>query len=82
MTMDLLCQEMRDACWDSSESLCSSCSLFSQYSSERFSCGVSRDWVRGKANCHSKQKPLSHHGSRAVTTEERDVVRENKEEGV
>ena len=27
MTMDLLCQEMRDACWDSSESLGFPCSL-------------------------------------------------------
>ena len=30
MTMDFLCQEMRDACWDSSESLGSPCSLCSQ----------------------------------------------------
>ena len=30
MAMDLLCQEMRGACWDSSESLGSPCSLCSQ----------------------------------------------------
>ena len=30
MAVDLLCQEMRDACWDSSESLGSPCSLCSQ----------------------------------------------------
>ena len=30
MTMDLLCQEMRDVCWDSSESLGSPCSLCSR----------------------------------------------------
>ena len=30
MTMDLLCQEMRDACWESSESMGYPCSLCSQ----------------------------------------------------
>ena len=30
MAMDLLCQEMRVACWDGSESLGSPCSLCSQ----------------------------------------------------
>ena len=30
-----------------------------------------------KVNCHRKQKPFSHRG-RAVTTKERDVVRENE----
>ena len=30
MTMDVLCQEMGDACWDSSESLGSPCSVCSQ----------------------------------------------------
>ena len=30
MTMDLLCQDRRDACWDSSESLGSPCALCSQ----------------------------------------------------
>ena len=30
MAMDVLCQEMRDACWDSSESLGSPCSMCSQ----------------------------------------------------
>ena len=30
MALDVLCQEIRDACWDRSVSLCSLCSLCSQ----------------------------------------------------
>ena len=66
--MDLLCQEMREACWVGSESLGSPRSLCSQLP-ENFSCGTA-----------TATKPFSHRG-RAVTTKERDVVREMKGEG-
>ena len=56
MAMDLLCQEMRDACWDSSESPGSPCSLCSV--SERFSCRRVRGMCAWKVNCHCKQKPF------------------------
>ena len=81
MTMDLLCQEMRDACWDSSESQGSPCSLCSPKQT-RFSCGRVKGMGAWKVNCHSEQEPFSHRG-RAVTIKERDVARENREkEGV
>ena len=61
-------QEMRDACWVSSESLDSP--LFTVITvPERFSCEPSQ-----------QQKPFSHRG-RAVTIDERDAVREVKGEG-
>ena len=51
MAMDLLCQEMRDACWVSSESLDSP--LFTVITvPERFSCEPSQ-----------QQKPFSHRGT-------------------
>ena len=76
MTLDLLCQEMKDACWDSSESL---------GSLVRCVCCVGKVLLRKserglgawKVNCHSKQKPFSHRG-RAVTFQERDVEREKR----
>ena len=67
MAVDLLCQEMRDACWVSSEPLNSPRSLFTV--SKKFSCGTV-----------TAAKPFSHRG-RAVTLKERDVVRDMKGEG-
>ena len=56
--------EVRDARWDSSESLGSPCSLCSQCLEHSVAEEWDgRDW---KVNCHSKRKPFSHLG-RAVT---------------
>ena len=59
MAMDLLCQEMRDACWVGPESLGFPC--FTEFT------------VRSSL-LELSQQPFSHRG-RAVTTKERDVVR-------
>ena len=59
MTMDLLCQEMRDACWASSESLGSPCSLCSQCQEGFLAVRVS-GFGAWKVNCHSKRKLFSH----------------------
>ena len=65
MAMDFLCQEMRDACWDSSESLGSP--PFTVITVPvNFSCGTV-----------TAAKPFSHRG-RAVIRKEWDVVREKK----
>ena len=48
MTMDLLCREMRDACWDSSESLGFPCSLCSQCQKGPLA-EESEEWVPGKS---------------------------------
>ena len=76
MTMDLLCQEMRVACWDSSESLGSLCSLCTQCQ-EGFSCGRVRGLDAWEVNCHSVE--AFSHQRWSVTVKERVVVREDKE---
>ena len=67
MAMDLLCREMRDACQESSESLGSPCSLWSQCQ------------YGSLAKPSQQQKPFSYRGpavTNNVTNKERGVVRE------
>ena len=75
ITMDFLCQETREACWDSSESLGAPCCVRSVRKvllrqSERNGCLESQPSQQTKAFL----SPWT-----AVTIKERDVVRENKE---
>ena len=65
MAMDFLCQEMRDACDESSESLGSSRSLCSECH-------------RSSLVELSQQQSLLSHRGRAATVKERDVVREKE----
>ena len=79
MTMDLLCQEMRDACWESSEQFgptshgqegsVTGSSVTAFTVPEKFSCGTV-----------TATTPVSHRGP-AVTRKEWDVVRDRKGEG-
>ena len=64
MAMDILCQEMRDACWVSSNSQNSPLSLFSQNQSSSLVLELSQ-----------QRNLFSQHG-RSVTFEERDVLGE------
>ena len=70
VAMDFLCQETRDACRNSSESLGSPCSLCSQCLedslAEEWEGRQMQEWQPGKAHCHSMRKPFSHQGQ-AVT---------------
>ena len=69
MALDLLCQEMRDACQDRSKLLGSQSSLCSQ-------CLDMQEWQLAAvcaALCHSRRKPFSHRG-RTATARRRRVV--------
>ena len=65
VAMDLLCQEVRDACWGSSR-IAGLTSFTVITVPEQLSCGFV-----------TAAKPFSHRG-RAATKKERDVVRENE----
>ena len=59
MARDVLCQERREGCWDSSESLGFPCSL----SSLCWENSLAEGWGGSGAwevNCYSKRRPSSH----------------------
>ena len=75
MAMDLLCQEMRDACQESSESLGSPCLLCSQCLEGGSRTCRSGSWLAArKVHCHSMRKLFS--PRTGCDRKERSVVRQ------